>query len=101
MNDYYLTADMFNKFHTSSEFVQVLWLISFVFIWFGICWCVKEVVLAFAPKQEPHKPQGKLIYTIYQTDSNELLIYNHAGMTEAVQKDSALLLPVDISHHSA
>ena len=91
MNEYSLWADMLNKFHTSPEWIQVLWLLAVPLFLFGLCWCVKEVLVAFARKRENAK--GELLYSIYRNSDNELLVFRHAEMLEQVQTGNVILLP--------
>ncbi len=91
MNDYSVWADLLNKFHTSPEWIQLLWLLAVPLLLFGLSWCVKEVLVAFAEKRESTK--GELLYSIYRNSDNELLVYRHAEMLEQVNSDNMILLP--------
>ncbi len=91
MNEYSLWADLLNKFHTSPEWIQVLWLLAVPMLLFGLCWCIKEVLVAFARRREDAK--GDLLYSIYRNSDNELLVYRHAEALEQVSTGNMILLP--------
>jgi len=83
-NQYSIWADLLNKFHTSSEWVQMLWLLAVPLLLFGLIWCVKEVLVAFARPRPDAK--GELVYTIFRNADNKLLVYSHIEVLEKVDK---------------
>ena len=91
MNEYSLWADMLNKFHTSPEWIQVLWLLAVPLLLFGLFWCVKEVLVAFARQRQEAK--GELLYSIYRNNDNELLVYHHAEVLGQAATDNMILFP--------
>lgn len=91
MNEYSLWADLLNKYHTSPEWIQVLWLFAIPLLLFGLGWCLKEAVVAFAKRKQP--PRGELVYSIYRNNDNELLVYKHSETLEQANTDNLILLP--------
>lgn len=103
-NQYSFWADLLNKFHTSSEWIQVLWLLALPLLLFGLSWCVKGVLVAFARRKSDAK--GELVYSIYRNSENELLVYSHADTLEQVDTGRIIWLsgtqtPDDMQENTA
>ncbi len=62
MNNYSLWADLLNKFHTSSEWIQILWLLTIPALLFGLVftlfWCVRGGSGGFCPARAG-RPEGQ------------------------------------------
>ena len=89
---YSFGADLLNTFQTSPEWIQGLWLLVVLLLLLGLCWCIKEAIVAFAKRKS--FPRGKLVYSIHRSDDNELLIYSYAE--EPLEKgdtENIILLP--------
>ena len=89
---YSFGGDLLNKFHTSPEWIQGLWLLVVLLLLLGLGWCVKEAIVAFAKRKS--LPRGKLLYSIHRSDDNDLLIYSYAEEPlEQEDTENIILLP--------
>jgi hypothetical protein len=62
---YSLAADLLNKFDTSPDWIQALWLIAVPALIFGLGWLVKEMVVALAGPRICGEP-GELVCRVYR-----------------------------------
>jgi len=102
MGDYSVLADMLNKFHTSTGWIQFFWIVSIPAFLLGLCWCFKEICIAFANSIEKTfiafanrspAPEGELLYAIYRNDKQKLVLYCN-NITQEEMRAHNLILPL-------
>ncbi len=59
MHEYNVWADMLNKYHTSTDLVQAIWIISFTIITVTLMIGLKNTVKWIADRFGKDKPKGK------------------------------------------
>jgi hypothetical protein len=86
-------ADLLSKFHTSSEWIQALWLIMVPAAVFSLAMSAVSLVRAIlaALPMRRREPSGELIYSIYRDRQGGLLVYRHDRIP--VAPEEALLIP--------
>jgi len=72
---YSIVADWLSKFHTWPEFIQALWLIAIPVTTLGITWLVMRGLRDLV--HFSRKPEGHLIYGVYQDRRGRWMIYRH------------------------
>ena len=93
MVEYSVVADLLNKFHTSPEWIQALWIVAVPASLWVVSWGLREL-LALLLKR-PHPP-GELMYSVYHNSDHEILVYMHNNMTEIVRSKHMLMFPTDV-----
>jgi hypothetical protein len=78
---YSVWADLLNKFHTSSELVQVLWLIAVPVMVLGVTWLVmrglRDIAVAIRrPRSEAH---SLLVYGVVQQADGQWHLIRHGS----------------------
>ena len=58
---YSIVADLLAKFHTSSEWIQALWLVTITAIAVGVSWCVADVLKALIAAVVPRRADAPLL----------------------------------------
>jgi hypothetical protein len=58
---YSIVADLLAKFHTSSEWIQALWLVALPAALVGMTWCVADVLKALIARGAPRRTNAPLI----------------------------------------
>jgi hypothetical protein len=73
---YSFWADLLNKFHTSSDWIQALWLITVPTLIFGVAWCVMRLVcaIAFGLLSRRNPAPGCLICRVHEDAEGRYLI---------------------------
>jgi hypothetical protein len=94
-NEYSIWADMLSKFHTSSDWIQALWLIAvpaaFCGIVYCLCWCIREIALGLVRPRD-NEPDGEMLYSINRVANGQLRVYCHAPQLVEMQHDELLQL---------
>ncbi len=88
MDQYSFFADLLDKFHTASDWIQMLWIFSVPATIVGVAWCLKEAIVTMTSRRR--LPRGELVYSIVRNHDNEFLVYRH-GSSEKDGQDHDLL----------
>ncbi|MBZ6076118.1 hypothetical protein [Microvirga puerhi] len=78
---YSVIADVLNKFHTSSDAIQALWLIAMAVTVLGIASLVtqvlREALRSRRPAEQRRAFEGELLYGLYRDPQGQVLLYRH------------------------
>ncbi len=95
MNNYSITADMLNKFHTADPLVQVI-VALFLFATLALTiWCIKDILVAFATRRR--WLPGELVYSIRYHRKHEWLLFRH-GNTQDDDEVAAVVTTAMAEH---
>ncbi|RDI58057.1 hypothetical protein DES45_106371 [Microvirga subterranea] len=74
-------ADLLNKFHTSSEAIQALWLLLVPATILGIAWLVLRTLrdIAALRTPPPEAPKSLLVYGVAQDEDGRWLVIRHGA----------------------
>jgi hypothetical protein len=89
--EYSFLADWLNKFHTSTPFIQALWLVALASVPFSLCWCLRGMALAFAPKRRT-EPIGQTLYSVAQMEDGALRVFRHVPDLAEINREALALL---------
>lgn len=84
-------ADWLDKFHTSPDWIQALWLVVVPLALVGIAFCVMRAVreITVAALDRRGMCQGRPVYAIYQAPDGRWLIYARGAVRELKPEDFA------------
>lgn len=92
---YSFGADLLDKFHTSPDWIQALWLVAPFLTTLGIAYLVTQVLREVLSSRRAESPrsenqqgslEGHLLYGIYKNVHGELTLYIH-GKTESLSAE--------------
>ncbi|MCB5173718.1 hypothetical protein [Microvirga lenta] len=84
-------ADLLNKFHTSSDAIQALWLLAVPLTVLGTAYCVmraiREIALAVIDRRGAW--QGEPVYAIYRAPDGRWMLLSRGAVRELAHGDEA------------
>jgi hypothetical protein len=93
--DYSFWADCLSKFQTSTPIIQALWLLAIAgtacAIFYSICWCLRGMAFAFAPKPQP-ETDGQTLYSISRMDDGALRVFRHVPDLAEINREAFAML---------
>ncbi|GEM_PF-3298370 len=95
---YNIIADFLNKFHTSTEWIQFIWIIATAIVCASFILLLKEAIKSFS--KQPVLPEGKLVYSVYKKEhNNKIFVFKHDSVPELVVGETILLLPAEKAYN--
>jgi hypothetical protein len=86
-------ADWLNKFHTSSEEIQALWLVAGSLTMLGVASLLAQLLKEMLLSVRKHRRRGRLLYSLYEDNDGRLLIYCDGEARRVDRNASHLPLP--------
>ncbi|MFC4170932.1 hypothetical protein ACFOYU_02505 [Microvirga sp. GCM10011540] len=76
---YSVWADLLNKFHTSSDVIQALWLVVVPVTLLGVTWLTMRTLRDIALAMRPPRPEAKslLVYGVVQDADGQWHVIRH------------------------
>lgn len=76
---YSVWADLLNKFHTSSDAIQALWLVAVPGLVLGVTWLVLRTLrdIALAMRRPRSETRSLLVYGVVQDASGQWHVIRH------------------------
>jgi hypothetical protein len=76
---YSVWADLLNKFHTSSEPIQMLWLLVVLLMVVGVTWCLTRLLrdIAVAAMRPRRESRNVLVYGVVQDAGGQWQVIRH------------------------
>ncbi len=68
-------ADWLDKFHTASELIQALWLLSMPLTLLGVTYLVVRLLRETLIARQQREPCGRLLCGVYEDSQGRLLVY--------------------------
>jgi hypothetical protein len=72
-------ADLLNKFHTSSDLIQALWLVAVPVTVVGVTWCLTRLLcdIAVAAMRPRRESRNVLVYDVVQDAGGQWQVIRH------------------------
>ncbi|RDI58054.1 hypothetical protein [Microvirga subterranea] len=89
-------ADLLNKFHTSSEAIQALWLVAVPVTVLGVAWCLTQALrdVAVALIDRRSIARGQVVHGIHEMPDGRIMLDLRGAVRELSREDTRGGYPV-------